>query len=479
MYKEYNKENLGDEKFFYFFNEISKIPRRPGCEAKIADYLVKFAIKRKLEYYRDKYNNVIIWKKASKGYEYKEILGLQNHTDMVCEKTADSTHNFDKDGLELYIDGDFVRAKNTTLGADNGVGVAYVLAILDDKNLLTPELECIFTVEEETTMNGSRFIDVSKIKSKRIISFDSFYEDIMVINSASCKEWSSDIAILKEGIADNYKKYNLEFKKFPGGHSGLDIDDKKRGNPIKLAFSLLSDFEDIYINKLNGGSRVSIIPRNISLDFAINENENFKIKNMLNKIEKMKAYYGDNVVIKLQETENNYNEKYINKRISRKIIDFVEEFENGTLRYDEEGQVILSANLGVIEQDEDKVIFRYSVRSNEKELGINKMKDCNNLIAKYGIKNFEFDEMKAFEPIENSQLVEKCSEIYFDTFKTNVKKIKSQTCLEIGFLAEKIKELEYIAVAPNIYNAHSPNEKFSISSSKKFWSYIVNILKNL
>ena len=291
MFKEYKKENLGEEKFFYFFNEISKIPRRPGSEGKIADYLVKFATKRNLEYYRDKYNNVIIWKKASKGYEYKEILGLQNHTDMVCEKTVDSTHNFDKDGLQLYVDGDFVKAQNTTLGADNGVGVAYVLAILDDKKILSPELECIFTVEEETTMNGSRFLDVNKLRSKRIISFDSFYEDIMVVNSASCKEWSSDITIQRESVNDNYKKYKLELKKFPGGHSGLDIDDKKRGNPIKLAFNLISVFNEIYIDKLKGGSRVSIIPRDMSMEFCINNNEISKIKSLLSKIEEIKRYY--------------------------------------------------------------------------------------------------------------------------------------------------------------------------------------------
>lgn len=478
MFKEYKKENLGEEKFFYFFNEISKIPRRPGSEGKIADYLVKFATKRNLEYYRDKYNNVIIWKKASKGYEYKEILGLQNHTDMVCEKTVDSTHNFDKDGLQLYVDGDFVKAQNTTLGADNGVGVAYVLAILDDKKILSPELECIFTVEEETTMNGSRFLDVNKLRSKRIISFDSFYEDIMVVNSASCKEWSSDITIQRESVNDNYKKYKLELKKFPGGHSGLDIDDKKRGNPIKLAFNLISVFNEIYIDKLKGGSRVSIIPRDMSMEFCINNNEISKIKSLLSKIEEIKRYYSPEVKITLQELDSAKN-SYINKRVSKKIINFVEEFENGTLKYDDEGQVILSANLGVIEQIEDRVIFRYSVRSNERELGINKMKDFNNLITKYGIKNFEFDEMKAFEPIENSELIEKCSNIYYDTFKSNIKKIKSQTCLEIGFLAEKIKDLEYIAVAPNIYNAHSPDEKFSISSSKKFWKYIENILKFL
>ena len=183
MYKEYNKENLGNEKFFKFFKEISDIPRKSSNERKIADYLVEFAKYRKLKFYRDNLNNVIIWKSASKGYEEKPVLGIQNHTDMICEKDEGIKHDFTKDKLKLYIDGDFVKAKGTTLGADNGVGVAYALAILDSDDIVSPEIECIFTVQEETTMDGSRQLDISKVKSKRIISFDSFYEDIMVINS--------------------------------------------------------------------------------------------------------------------------------------------------------------------------------------------------------------------------------------------------------------------------------------------------------
>lgn len=252
MEKEYNEINLGKEKFFKFFKEISDIPRKSSEEKKIADYLVRFAKYRGLEYYRDNRNNVIIRKKASKGYENKPILGLQNHTDMVCEKKIGVKHNFSKDKLQLYVDGDYIKARGTTLGADNGVGVAYVLAILDSKDILAPELECIFTTEEETTMNGSRFLDISRVKSRRIISFDSFYEDIMVVNSSSCKEWSSKKVVTKQDLnKDNYNSYELKFSNFKGGHSGLDISCEKRGNPIKLCFELLSIFDDIYIKELN------------------------------------------------------------------------------------------------------------------------------------------------------------------------------------------------------------------------------------
>lgn len=174
--KNINKLNYD---FWKYFKEISNIPRKSGEEQKIKGYLISFAEERSLKYYTDKYNNVVIWKNASESYEYKEILGLQCHTDMVCEKRKYSEHDFSNDPIELMIDGDFIKAKDTTLGADNGIGVAYILAILDSKKILTPRLECIFTTEEETTMNGANYLDSSILKSKKIISFDNFIDDKM------------------------------------------------------------------------------------------------------------------------------------------------------------------------------------------------------------------------------------------------------------------------------------------------------------
>ena len=478
MYKEYSKENLGNEKFFKFFKEISDIPRKSSNEKKIADYLVEFAKYRKLKYYRDNLNNVIIWKNASKGYEDKPILGIQNHTDMICEKDEGIKHDFSKDKLKLYIDGDFVKAKGTTLGADNGVGVAYALAILDSNDIVSPELECIFTVQEETTMDGSRLLDVSKVKSRRIISFDSFYEDIMVVNSSSCKEWSSFRNINWQTLNRNeYVSYRLEFNNFKGGHSGLDIADEKRGNPIKLAFNLLSVFDKVLLSNINGGSRLSIIPRDVFIEFCVKKEEEFKINKINEEIKKILAFFncGEKIVLK----KLNKYDKVMDFDTSRDILGFVNDFENGALAYDEENQVILSANMGVVEIIDDKVIFRYSSRSNERKIGNEMFDKINRLAKKYFIENIEYDEMKPFEPKENSTLVNDAARIYFDTFGKEIKKIKSQTCLEIGFLKEKIPELEYIAIAPNIYNAHSPSEKFSISSSKNIWKYVVNLLKRL
>lgn len=454
----------------YFF-EISSIPRKSGEEGKIADYLVEFAIERGLKYYRDDINNVVICKEASLGYEDRGFLALQSHVDMICEKTLESNHNFSKDPLDVYIDGDFVKARGTTLGADNGVGVAYMLSILDSKEIKVPKLECIFTVQEETTMNGARFIDETKLLSNRIISFDNFSESDMWVSSANSKEWELKCDIEYEKTKEDYITYELDLRDFLGGHSGLDIGDEDRVNPIKLAIELLKD-KEILINELKGGSRVNIIPREFNIIFSTKENiEDIseKIKEINNKLKQGK--------ITLKKV--NFIEKCFSKETTKSIISFISNFRNGALNRDAEENIILSANMGTVEMFENELIIKCSLRANDKILGEKLKEEIENNMKKNNISIKFFDEMLGYFPKNNSELVEKCARVYNDTFGKEIRKIKVQACLECGFFAEKIKDLEYVSIAPNIYNAHSPDEKFSISSADRMWDYIVNLLKNI
>jgi len=266
--------------FLKYFYEISKIPRKSGNEEKIAKYLIEFAKERNLKYYTDSKFNVIIWKDASIGYEDKEILGFQCHTDMVCEKVDGSNHDFLKDSLDLIIENGFLKAKDTTLGADNGIGVAYILEILDS-NLNTPALECIFTSTEETTMEGVRFLDGNILKSKRIISFDNFLDTEILISSATAKRWVSKIYMKRQEKDGNLIYYKLDISGFKGGHSGIDIWDKKRGNPIKIVVDNLNELESIRVVEISGGSSENVIPRDINVVFAIEESE----KDILERLE--------------------------------------------------------------------------------------------------------------------------------------------------------------------------------------------------
>ncbi len=445
------------ETYFKYFKKISDIPRKSGNEKSVANYLINFAKENNLKYFVDDIYNVIIYKEASYGYEEKEVLGLQSHTDMICEKIEGSKHNFLKDPLDIYVEGDYIKARGTSLGADNGVGVSYMLAILSSSGILSPRLECIFTVQEETTMNGAKYIDETKISAKKIISFDNFSEDTMWISSSNCKEYT--ISIKNEYIqVENYNTYEINLNDFKGGHSGLDIADETRINPIKLAIETISKKENVYINKIKGGSRVNIIPRDCKVEFSLPEYINEEEMNLL----------------KIQKVQNN------NKMIksSQEIIKFVKEFENGMLQKDNEENIILSANLGVIESTEEETILKYSVRINDKKLGEQFIQKLENKLKQTNFKIKEYNEMLGYESKEDSKLVDYCTKEYYKTFKKEIKKIKVQACLECGFFKEKIQDLEYLSIAPNIYNAHSPSECFSITSSQRIWEYILNLLRN-
>ena len=465
--------------FLKYFYEISKIPRKSGNEEKIAKYLIKFAKERNLKYYTDSRFNVIIWKDASVGYEDKEILGFQCHTDMVCEKVDGSTHNFLKDSLDLIIENGFLKAKDTTLGADNGIGVAYILEILDS-NLKMPKLECIFTSTEETTMEGVRFLDGNILKSKRIISFDNFLDIEILISSATAKRWVSKIYMKKQEKDENLIYYKLNISGFKGGHSGIDIWDKKRGNPIKIVADMLNGFESISISEIKGGSSENVIPRDIKVVFAIEESERGILEKIESKFESLKKVYG-NICIYLRELEDEEKGqiRIYSKEDSKRLLEYIINYKNGPLVYDEEGNVILSGNLGRIESFENYVLLKYSVRYNDKNIGEKLVSEIEENMEKYNIICEESSYMLGYEEPKESKLLDIVEKAYIEVMGNIPKKKKSQACLECGYLGQKIKELEYIAIAPNIFDAHSPKERVEIASANKVWKIIEELIEKI
>ena len=465
--------------FLKYFYEISKIPRKSGNEEKIAKYLIKFAKERNLKYYTDSKFNVVIWKDASVGYEDKEILGFQCHTDMVCEKVDESSHDFLKDSLDLIIENGFLKAKDTTLGADNGIGVAYILEILDS-NLNTPKLECIFTTQEETTMEGIRFLDGKILKSKRIISFDNFLDTEILVSSATAKRWISKIYMKKQEKDKNLIYYKLNILGFKGGHSGIDIWDEKRGNSIKIVADMLNELESISIAEIKGGSSENVILRDIKVVFAIEESERGILEKLESKFEILKKVYG-NIEIYLKELE--YKEKeeieIYSKEDTKRLLEYIVNYKNGPLEYDEEGNVILSGNLGKIESFENYVLLKYSVRYNDKNVGENLVTEIEENMEKYNVICEESSYMLGYEEPKESKLLDIVEKAYIEVMGNIPKKKKSQACLECGYLGQKIENLEYIAIAPNIFDAHSPKERVEIASANKVWKIIEELIENM
>ena len=466
-------EEIKPCKVMRYFEEISKIPRKSGKEDKIVEYLKKFAIERNLVYYTDNYKNIIIRKEASQGKENSPAIALQAHTDMICEKIPESKHDFSKDGLDLYVEDDFIKAKGTTLGADNGIGVAIILAVLDCEKIKAPKLECIFTSEEETTMLGAINVDLDNIESNRIISLDNGKEGKILVSSAECNEWKGKINFRKDKLTK--KGFELVYDNFKGGHSGGNIGDETRGNPIKLAIEILKKLEDVQLADITGGSRVNVIPREVSVKF-VTENKNAE-EIIIKEITKQKEFYGKDVKIELNKDVE--ITEVINKENSNKIIDFIKEFQNGAIKKDEQGNVLQSGNMAKVKTNEIDIEIEFSERSNVPAFEKEYLENLESLIKKYDIEIVWNQTLKGVPKREKNTLASECENVYKELYNEEMEEIVSQGVVEGGFFINKKPSCEYVCIGPNTFDVHSPSERLSISSTKKIWKFIKELLNKM
>ena len=480
-----------------FFKEISAIPRKSGEEKAIREYLENFAKERNLEYETDRYENIVIRKRVN---DSDVFLGLQAHTDMICEKNQDVQHDFSKDPITLFFEEDMIFANGTTLGADNGIGVAVILAVLDSVETAY-NIEGIFTVQEETTMIGAIEIDKNMIKSRKIISLDNGKEGKVLVSSANCNEWAVEFQAKKEKC--KYSEiYELSYSNFLGGHSGGNIGEENRGNPIKLLAEAIKTVEEFAIIDIFGGSRVNVIPRDANIKFAVNDSKGlFNLKQVLER--QRQEYPMTQIVLEkvenneIQRIENNEETKenkedFINvfeeqknnlqyvfsTESSRKIIEILLEIKHGALQRDEKNNVILSSNLADIKIEEEKVIIEFSERANRKDLEKNLLKQISEFLERNELKIVWHQELKGVEKNPNSKLLKKAKDVYERLYNKEMEEVVSQGVVEGGFFADKIENCEYICIGPNTYDVHSPKERLSISSLQRVWEYLKELLKN-
>lgn len=466
---------VNDKKYLEYFYKISKILRRSGEEKDIANFIIEFAKEHNYEYYTDDFYNVIVWKEASQGYETKEVIGLQAHTDMICEKNDDVKHNFEN-GVDIYEDNGYLMARGTSLGADNGIGVAYLLAILDSQDIKHPKIEAIFTSQEETTMDGVRNIDKTKLFSKKIISFDNFSANDIWIGSASSKEWETDINMNLLKTDRELVTYKLDIQNFLGGHSGIDIKDSKRGNPIKIASEILKD-ETIFINNIEAGSAINVIPRNCTIVFSTyQENEQQLVKDIDNRITIQKSKYpiGNITIEKMVSNTIPFDTKS-----SKAVLDFIYDFKNGVLALDTRGNVIVSSNFAKITTGKQNINLKYAIRSNKENICQRFIKDVQNLIEKYKLNIINYEVWKGYEQNEDTELINICRKNYIEVIGKEPNILGVQACLECEFLNDKIQDLQYVALGTNIYGAHSTKEKVEILSIENTWKVLIKILENI
>ncbi len=477
--KDYLIRGYEPEALFRFFEDIAAIPHGSGNEAGIADYLEKFAAERELELYRDELNNVLIKKPASEGMESQPAILLQGHTDMVCEKNADVDHDFANDPLALYIENGILRARGTTLGADNGVAVAVMLALLDDESLRHPPLECLFTVQEEVGLIGAGGFDYSKISARRMINMDSEGEGIAVVGCAGgCR---SDISIPVEFVPAAGEAMTLTISGLMGGHSGADIH-LGRANANMLMGRLLLALRrnaDYNLIELRGGLLDNAIPRECVAVITTADFESMRERAIAFAAELAGELIADDCEFVFTCARADRPERMMNCASTRLVADAVGTAINGVIKMscDIDGLVEYSRNLGVIRTGEQCVELVFSSRSSVEHQIDASIDYLDALCELCGGSVEHYSRYPGWKYSRVSPLREKYVAVAERIFGKKPMVVAIHAGLECGIIKSNIPDMDIISIGPEMRNIHTPDECLDIASLSRFWQVILGILE--
>lgn len=482
----HNLESLTEHIVFRYFAEISKIPRGSGNEQAISDYLVRFAKDRDLEVIQDEALNVIIKKAAMSGYENVPTVILQGHMDMVCEKNQDTIHDFEKDPLQLRIIGDMLYATETTLGADNGIAVAYALALLDSDKLPHPALEVVITTEEETSMNGALAVDANHFKGKIFINLDSGEDGKLLVSSAGGVHVTQILPIEWAVASTEDIAYRIGIKGLKGGHSGIDID-QERGNANKLLGRLLHDLSTeipFSIQQLQGGLQSNAIPREAEAIVLMQQVDAGKVEKTIKKWEavfKNELQLADpEVSIVFEHTESSSSNIFAEETKDKAITSLlliphgVQGMSRGI-----EGLVESSTNLGVVKTTDSEVLFESEIRSSVKSLKLTMVTQVTRIAESLGstvVIDTDYPEW-AYNPHSK---VRKLFEVtYQEKYGKEIEVIAVHAGIECGVFAEKIPGLDAVSIGPDMFKIHTPDEHLDIPSTINNWEYFIYTLARM
>lgn len=474
--------NLQPQKVFQYFEEMAAIPHGSRNTKAISDYLVDFAKAHKLEYYQDSLNNVVMIQEASEGYEGADPIIIQGHMDMVCEKESDCNIDFEKEGLDLYVDGDFLKAKGTTLGGDDGIAVAYALAILDTPEIVHPRLEVVITVDEEIGMLGATDIDLSMLKGHKMLNIDSDIEGHFLTSCAGGMTFETAIPVTFDrasGLLLELKVTGLE-----GGHSGSEID-KEHGNAniiMGRVLKTLADEVEIGIASLAGGLKDNAIPRECVAEVLLEKENKDTVINVLLGLNSVLAneFAASDAGVKVEVKEIGEMETDILSVASMtKVIFYLRNVPNGVQNMSRvmPGLVETSLNLGIMELTEEAFMCVTSIRSSVSTRKAD-LKDKLELLAAFlgGETNIEGD-YPAWEYKADSDIRDTISSVYQELFHEEPVFEAIHAGLECGILSGKIQNLDCVSFGPNNYDIHTPKERLSISSTEKVWKLLIEFLR--
>ncbi len=477
-------EGLEPTGVFKYFEAISEIPRGSGNEQAISDYLADFAKVRNLEVIQDKSLNVIIKKPGTSGLEDAPSVILQGHMDMVCEKNFDTVHDFLKDPIRLKVDDDYISAQGTTLGADNGIAVAYCLALLDSSTISHPPIEVLITSDEEAGMNGALDLDASCLDGKYLINLDSEEEGEFLVSCAGGLKAFIDIPAAweeAEGVA-----LKVMVKGLKGGHSGSDIN-KNRGNSNRILGRILYELNtgiDLRIIDIFGGSKDNAIPREAYAQIVMTKDQLDIAKDIIGDITKtiQHEFKTSDSGLVVEVTEVIIDQPKVLVKESRENLLFIMlNLPNGiqTMSADIDGLVESSLNLGVINTNEERVKLTFAVRSSvgslKKLMAYKLLSFAEKCDAKYSVTGA----YPEWEYRKESKLRDIFIKTYEEKYSKKPLISAIHAGLECGVFDGKIEGLDMISLGPNMFDVHTPDERLSISSTQRTWEFLLEVLKNI
>ncbi|MBC7440526.1 MAG: aminoacyl-histidine dipeptidase [Flavobacterium sp.] len=477
--------NLEPKNLWNKFADLNAVPRPSKKEERVIEFIKNFGNNLGLETFEDEIRNVIIRKPATAGMENRKTVVLQGHLDMVHQKNNDTDFDFLTQGIEMYADGDWVRARGTTLGADNGLGVAMMMAILESKEMQHPAIEALFTIDEETGMTGALNLKGGILKGEILLNMDTEEDDEIDIGCAGGIDVTANRTYNEEETPENAVGYTITVKGLNGGHSGMDIH-KGLGNANKIMNRLLFDgFENfgLQISEINGGSLRNAIPREsvakIIVASMYDEAYVFDMQEIINDIKTEFKTTEPNLTITIEKSE--LPKKVMDLGVQEGLLRSVYAAHNGVYRMsaDMEDLVETSNNIARVIVKEGEITIQNLTRSS---VETSKMDLANALRSAYELFGCEVTfggSYPGWTPNVNSEILDILTSIYE---KQNGEKPKVVAChagLECGILGTNYPEMDMISFGPTIHGAHSPDERASIKSAQKFYKFVLEILKNI
>lgn len=477
--------NLEPKALWNNFADLNAVPRASKKEERVIAFIKNFGENLGLETIVDSVGNVIIRKPATQGMENRKAIVMQSHLDMVHQKNNDTDFDFDTQGIEMYVDGDWVKAKGTTLGADNGLGVATIMAILESKTIKHPELEALFTIDEETGMTGAMGLKGGLLKGKILLNLDTEEDDEIGIGCAGGIDVTAERDYNEVSPAANSTAFKITVKGLQGGHSGMDIH-KGLGNANKLINRLLfkaTEEFDAQIASIDGGSLRNAIPRESNAVLAVsNTHQEAFLAEMQLLIEDIHTEYKTlEPSLKIEIVATAMPAKAMDADAQELLVKAVYAAHNGLFRMSPaiDGLVETSNNVARVLVKDGKIhigcLTRSSVESSKMDL-------ANSLRSTFELMGCEVTlsgDYPGWEPNPDSPILKVLDEIYY---KMNGERAHIAAChagLECGILGQNYPGMDMISFGPNIKGAHSPDERASISSAQKYWKFVMKILENI